>query len=128
MRIHAAEHPLLVKALIDKRTGDEIHRGMDKESNKHLFEWWDPATKKGEYVLQDMHGHPVWYNTGIAPDFGILERVSAKFPHVKTILSIDKSLYETIKDMKHEQIGDNNYVLTIWDSIRQPDVEVEIRE
>jgi hypothetical protein len=63
--------------IIDKRTGDDL-------TKKHPFSRWDTIKKKGQYIIQDMDGKPVWYPNPKSPDGGEFEVVKAKFPHAKT--------------------------------------------
>ena len=60
--------------IIDKKTGEDL-------TKKHAFRWWQTRRKKGEYILQDMEGRPIWYS-----ETGDYEVVRARFPNAKTVI------------------------------------------
>ena len=87
--------------IIDKKTGEDL-------TKKHPFRWWDTIKKKGEYILQDIDGKPVWYPNPKIADGGEFETIRAKFRNAKTEIrckSVDarmllERLYPEIKTNK----------------------------
>jgi hypothetical protein len=87
--------------IVDKKTGQDL-------TKKHPFHWWDTDKKKGEYILQDMDGRPVWYS-----DTEEIEVIRARFPNAKTVIEC------TINDREY-----------IWyhlpEDFRDHDIEIKL--
>jgi hypothetical protein len=116
----------LIEGIYDKRTGDKISAGWEKQSNKHIFTEYDPETKKGEYIIQNMQGEPChdWIDGDAFKPY----KVRAKFPHAKLVFRLSRKMHEQLRGLKESDFLNHTGFYLLWHALQQPDVEVQEHE